>query len=52
MEITQEFNLYNVLAEMEVNLNKMMEHRGYKQMSGVMGNDHDAYSEAGRWGVS
>lgn len=32
MEITQEFNLHNILAEMDVNLSKMQEHRGYKQI--------------------
>lgn len=52
MEITQESNPNNGLAEMDVNLSKMQEHRGYKQMSGVMGTLHNAYSEAGGWGVS
>ena len=52
MEITQEFNLNNGLAEMDVYLSKMQEHRGYKQIVGVMGTDHNAYSEACRWGVS
>jgi len=52
MEITQEFNLNNGLPEMDVNLIKMQEHRGCKQIGGVMGTDHNACSEAGRWGVS